>query len=107
MLAGWPQPQRQDLMDQLRARIDNRIWPKVEDGILRAVDDVKTLGFCLNIGEWTPDVSSVAVQIPPTDDSGDPPLACSYGGPSFLLSRDFLKTEIGPRLVDLARILRG
>lgn len=102
-LAGLPASERAGLIERIQQATDARTWPKIEDGILRAVEEVKVQGFCLNVGEWTADVSSVGVPLPPAAGSADPPLAVGCDGPTFRLSRQFLMDEIGPRLVKLAR----
>lgn len=104
-LAGAPLDERAALLARVRAKTDPRRWPRLEDGILRAADEVAAQGFCLSVGEWVPDVSAVGVPLPPGPGRDDPLLAFSCGGPSFLLPRDFLKNEIGPRLVELARVV--
>jgi DNA-binding IclR family transcriptional regulator len=102
-LAAASEAERAALMERLRAETDPRDWPRTEDGLLRAIEEIQTLGFCMTIGEWQPDVSSVGVPLPPRPGSSDPLLSCSCGAPSFLLTRDLLKNEIGPRLVEIAR----
>ncbi len=102
-LAGLPAAERLSLLQQVRHDYDPRLWPRIEDGILRAVDEVRTQGFCLNVGEWVADVSSVGVPLPADPRGMEPALAFSFGGPSYHLSRDWLKNEIGPRLVEMAR----
>lgn len=102
-LAGAAPDERAALLERIRADVDPRRWPRLEDGVLRAVDEVETQGFCLSVGEWAPDVSAVGVPLRPASGVGDPLLAVSYGGPSFMVSRDVLKNDVGPRLVALAR----
>jgi len=99
-LAAFPERERAYLMDHI-ARREGERWPKVRAGIEQAIEDVATRGFTLSVGEWQKDVNAVGVAIVPAD--GSPILAFNCGGPAFLLSRERLETEIGPRLVNMAR----
>ncbi|WP_245986003.1 IclR family transcriptional regulator [Azospirillum thermophilum] len=49
-LAGVGEEERAALMRKLRARAGEERWPRIEDGILRAVDEVRSRGFCTTIG---------------------------------------------------------
>jgi DNA-binding IclR family transcriptional regulator len=104
-LAGLDEAARAPVLAELATRAGPDRWPTLADGIQRAADQVARRGFCLNVGEWVADVSSVAVPLPPLAGSGDPPLALNYGGPSYLLPAGILEAEIGPRLVELAHRL--
>jgi DNA-binding IclR family transcriptional regulator len=103
-LAGLANAEREPLMERIREHVGERDWPKIEDGILRSVEEVRTMGFCLNVGEWEPEISSVAA--PFQSKYGDDRLyAFNCGGPTYVLRRDFLKNDVGPRLVDMVREL--
>ena len=100
LIAVLPEHEREWLMHHLaRREADN--WPRIRAGIERAVEDLKTRGFTFSIGEWHPDVSAVGVPIVPADRSGL--FAINCGAPAFQISREQLETDLGPRLVNLAR----
>jgi DNA-binding IclR family transcriptional regulator len=76
-------------------------WPKVRGRIESAVEEVRQHGFTVSLGEWQQDVTGVAVPVVPSDRSGV--FAFNCGAPAFQISRERLETDIGPRLVNLAR----
>ena len=100
-LAGLRETERAALMPKLRARVGEEAWPRIEDGVLRAVEEISARGFYMNVGEWHPQVNSVAVplRLPHDDDSL---LAFNCGGPSYILTPQRLESNLGPRLVELA-----
>lgn len=99
-LAGITDDERETLMQKLRERAGEERWPQLEDGIRRSIEEIRTRGFCLNIGEWNAQVNSVAVPYRPPQ--GDlPVLAFNCGGPAYIMPREKLETDLGPRLVDL------
>ena len=99
-LAGVSEEERTMLMQKLRARAGEDRWPQLEDGIMRAIEEVRTRGFCMNIGDWHPQVNSVAVPFRPLN--GDMPvLAFNCGGPSYNLTPERLEKHLGPRLVEM------
>jgi DNA-binding IclR family transcriptional regulator len=101
-LAAIDETERESLIPQLRARVGEERWPRIETCLKQAADEIATRGFCSNFGDWNLQVNSVAVpfRMPNRD---MPVLAFNCGGPSYVLSRERLENELGPRLVDLAR----
>ena len=100
LLAGMPAAERAYLMGHL-VKHYGEAWPQVEAGIRQAVADYRTLGFTISTGDWQREVHAVGVPLNAPDGSGL--LALNCGGPSFMLDRDRLVGDIGPRLVALAR----
>jgi DNA-binding IclR family transcriptional regulator len=100
LLCGLPLSERDYLLDHIRLR-DERLWPRIKAGIERGFRDFEKRGFCLSTGEWQKDVHAVGV--PLLDVDGQTVLALNCGGPAFLLPRDALENDLGPRLVQLAR----
>jgi DNA-binding IclR family transcriptional regulator len=90
-------------MDMLKQRAGGD-WPKIRDGLLQALDDYQRLGFVMSLGEWKPEISAAGV--PLALGGGDLDFALNCGGPSFILSRDRLVNDIGPRLRDCADEIR-
>ena len=103
-IAGLPEPERKALLAEIAAR-EGANWPKIEDGVLEALESYRQHGFCLSLGAWKSDVNTVGVPYAPRD--GSPVLAFNCGGPSFLVDRARLMEDVGPRLVDLARRLHA
>jgi DNA-binding IclR family transcriptional regulator len=100
LLAVLPENEREWLMVHL-ARREGERWPKVRAGIEQAVRDVARRGFTISAGEWNPDVSAVGVPLVAPDGTGIFALNC--GAPVFQVTRERLETDIGPRLVNMAR----
>ena len=100
LLAALPDDERGYLMEHI-AQADAKQWPRVRAGIEQAIEDYRTRGFTLSVGDWQQDVHAVGVALRPAD--GSPILALNCGGPAFLYDRKRLVNEFGPRLVNLVR----
>ncbi len=59
----------------------------------RAQQELDEFGFCTSFGDWNPEINAIATWLQAPD--GDL-FAVSCGGPSHLLSRDYLLTEVLP-----------
>ena len=103
-LAALPESERDYLMEAVRAR-DPDDWPRLEEGIERAVAEVRMRGFCMSVGDWQPDVHGVAV--PFVSGDGSTVLAFNCGGPGFLLDRARMEGDLGPRLLDMVRAVEA
>jgi DNA-binding IclR family transcriptional regulator len=102
LLCGLPEAERESLMDHIR-RQDTAEWPGNKAGIEQALRDYQERGFCCSFGDWRRDVNAVGVPMLPT--AGGRLLTFNCAGPSFLLRRQMLEDDIGPRLVNLVRII--
>ena len=69
-----------DWLLQHVARREGGDWPMIRASIDEAINDVKTRGFTMSIGEWHHDVSGVGVPIVPADRSGVFALDCGAPG---------------------------
>ncbi len=103
-LAACDIAERNDILEEIRS-IDDTAWPKLRDGIGRALDDYATLGCTRSMGEWQPTVNGIAVAFRPG--GGLPPMVLNCGAPSMILAPDFLLDEVRPRLIALAQRLEG
>jgi len=102
-LAGISEPERAFLLDKIRARRRDD-WTAVRRTIERAIRDVQDRGFC--VAQWQPDITAAGVPLVAPDGSGVYALNC--GGPNFLLSRERIESDLGPRLVSLVQnVARG
>ncbi|MDR0563508.1 MAG: IclR family transcriptional regulator [Azoarcus sp.] len=102
-LAGLPEEERSELIDQMRQTTQTN-WPRLQAGIEQGLNDYAKWGFCTSFGEWEKDVNAVAV---PFVDGDGTRMAFSCGGAAFLLSREKLEKDIGPRLAYLVRCING
>ena len=100
LIAGMPEAERTWLLGYVK-RQEGKNWPKVRAGIERAVKDMQTRGFTLSLGEWERDINAVGVPLMAPDGSGVFALNC--GAPTFQFTRERLESDIGPRLVNMAR----
>lgn len=100
-LCGLPKAEQDFLLDQIRLH-DEENWSSIKKGIEQAFRDYAERGFCMTIGEWQSEVHAVGVPLP-SDIEGEMPMAFNCGGPAFLLSREVLEEDLGPRLVEVAK----
>jgi DNA-binding IclR family transcriptional regulator len=91
--------ERDALLEALAAREGER-WPAVRAGIEQAVADLAVRGFVVSAGDWKEEINAVGVPLPLG--TGSLSFALNCGGPAFLMPRDRLVEEIGPRLAELA-----
>lgn len=100
-LAAAPQAERDEVLAQLRMQQEQESdWPRIEAGIRQAFHDYAQRGFCLSVGDWDKDISSVGVPFTAPDGTR---MAFNCGGPTFAISREKLENEIGPRLVEVVK----
>lgn len=99
-LAALGERERDEILDRIQD-LDEIAWPKIRDGIEKGIRDYRELGCTCSFGEWQKDVNAIAVTINPG--GGRAPMAINCGGPSFLLSIDFLLNDAKPRLLEIAR----
>lgn len=102
LLCILPQTERDYLLDHVRQRDEER-WPRIKAGIEQGYKDYQDHGFCISAGEWQSDVHAVGVPMRGAD--GEQVMAFNCGGPAFLMSRDKLEQDLGPRLVALVKTI--
>ncbi|MFT8243814.1 IclR family transcriptional regulator [Roseomonas sp. BN140053] len=76
-------------------------WPALRDGLQEAAALHAALGFTASVGDWnrTVHAAGAAFALP----GGGGIVALNCGAPAFLLSRQRVLEEIGPRLAAVAR----
>lgn len=102
ILASLPPAERDYLLKALDERLPNEAQ-QIRDSVDQAREQIARDGFCTAFGDWIPDVNAIAAPILSLD--GDELYALNVGGPSFLVSKDRLVEDIGPRLVDAIAML--
>ena len=102
ILAALPEGERNYVLRALKES-EPETYRKVEKGVRQAVQDLRTRGFCVSFGDWLPDVNAVAAPIASLD--GERLYSLNIGGPSFLVPKELLLEELGPRLAEIARTL--
>ena len=104
-LAECDPEEREELLHSIENHVGPENWPALRDGIEQAAEEIRTRGFYANLGDWQPNVHSVAV--PFRSFKGDTPLlAFNLGGPSNYLPKDRLIEEFGPKLHELVQTLK-
>jgi DNA-binding IclR family transcriptional regulator len=99
-LAGLPEAERRYLFSHIERKTGAE-WPQLKAGIDEALACYERHGFTLSAGDWERTVNAVGVPIIPPDGTGI--LAFNCGAPAFMLPREKLIDEVGPRLAELAR----
>lgn len=99
-LAASKSETRGYFMKQFKKKYGKK-WPGIRRQINRGLREVKDIGFCTACGLVEPTINAAATPIVAPD--GSHVLAINCTGPSFQLSEQQLREEIGPRLVITAR----
>jgi DNA-binding IclR family transcriptional regulator len=102
-LAAMPEDEREFILDHIRSR-NATDWIVIRRNLDRAFRDYTDFGYCFSIGEWAREVNSVAVPLVHPEHGI---LAFNCGGPSFLLKREKLEDDIGPRLKHMVSQIRA
>jgi len=101
-LCALPEDERLNLMDQIKAS-DEENWPVVKEGIDKALTDYQELGYCMSLGNWRTEVHAIAVPLILADGTI---MVFSCSGASFLLSKQMIENDAGPRLINLVGNVR-
>ena len=99
-LSALPEAERDYLLDAIKQHAGED-WPTLKKQIERAQRDIEERGCCFSIGEWQSDVNGAGVPVKSPD--GSTVMAFNCGGPSFVITRDMLENDLGPRLVNMVR----
>ncbi len=102
IIATLPDAERDYLLRAIRER-EPENFKELERGILQAMDDLAKYGFCTSFGSWIKDVNAAGAPIVSLD--GEHLYAINIGGPSFLVSRDTIMEELGPKIAEIAKSL--
>jgi len=95
--------ERQPLLDELRAAHADD-WSRIKKGVEQAQRDLSEHGYCMALGDWRAEVHAIATPLVVGD--GAAPIVFSCSGPSFVLTPEAVRQEIGPRLVALVGNVR-
>lgn len=102
-LAAMPEDERDFLMNAIRNKhLDE--WDTIKRNLEKAFKDYQDFGYCFSIGDWHKDVNSVAV---PFVHEQHGLLVFNCGGPSFLLNKEKIETDIAPRLLHMVNNIRN
>ena len=101
-LCALPEDERLKLMDQIKAH-DEENWPVVKEGLDKALTDYQEFGYCMSLGNWRTEVHAIAVPLILADGTI---MVFSCSGASFLLSKQMIENDAGPRLINLVGNVR-
>jgi DNA-binding IclR family transcriptional regulator len=93
--ASLSAPERAALLEEIRAA-SGASWPQLRERMEAALAEYGRSGFCSSFGEWHPDIHAVGFSLrgPRGERYG-----VSVGGPAYLLTRELLLEQVGPRLL--------
>jgi DNA-binding IclR family transcriptional regulator len=103
-LACAAEEEREAIMN-LASEVDESTAVNLREGLIKGLQDYQEYGCATSFGEWQSDVSGIALGLRPAPTM--PALAINCGGPSTSLSKEFLLTEVKPRLAALVRKLES
>src|SRR3546814_4377300 len=90
LICGMSEAERDVVLDDIR-QADRENWPRIKIDLEKALRDYETLGFCIALGEWQPEIRAVGV--PLVGVRGEKQMAFNCGGPAYLLPHDKLETD--------------
>jgi len=99
-LAACTPAEREAVLNQIKVK-EPELHRKFRPAIDKSLEDIRSRGFCVSIGELRREVSAVAVPMRRTVDGEI--IAFNCGVPSFALKKGQLEEDIGPRLVAMVR----
>ncbi|MCK8784639.1 IclR family transcriptional regulator [Roseomonas sp. NAR14] len=94
--------ERAEIGAQLAARFPER-WPALRRGLAEAAEMHAALGFVTSVGDWNNEVHAAGAAFALPDGTV---LALNCGAPAFLMPRERVLREAGPRVAELARQAR-
>ncbi len=98
-----PESERNALLQSARIAAADE-WARISHGVDQALEEAKTTGVCLSLGEWHPLVNSVAVAF---QGPGGRHYAFNCGGPAFVLDRSKLIDHIAPRMLECLQAIES
>ena len=102
LLAALPELERFYLLGNVE-RKTGRDWPSLRRRMAEGISQVRELGFCMSIGEWEPDLATIAAPVRIPD---QPPLVLACIGLRARMVRARIEREIGPKMVATAQALQ-
>ncbi|WP_372884563.1 IclR family transcriptional regulator [Shimia sp.] len=104
-IAACGAEEKEEILASIRDHAAPEDWPALRDGIAQAAEEIASRGFYANLGDWQPNVHSVAVPFRSYKGGDTPLLAFNLGGPANYLPKDKLVGEFGPKLRELVKTL--
>lgn len=99
-IASCTPPEREAVLNQMKVK-EPEMYRKNRPQIDKAMEDIRSRGFCVSIGELLRDVNAVGVPMRRNVDGEIVAFNCAV--PAFILKKDQLEEDLGPRLVAMVR----
>jgi len=99
-LAACTPAERESVLNQMKVK-EPELHRKYRPMIDRSLEDIRSRGFCLSLGELRREIHAVGVPMRRTVDGEI--VAFNCGVPAFMLKKGQLEEDIGPRLVTMVR----
>ena len=99
-IASCTPPEREAVLNQMKVK-EPEMHRKYRPQIDKALEDIRSRGFCVSLGEVRREVHAVGVPMRRTVDGEVVAFNCTV--PAFILKKGQLEDDIGPRLVAMAR----
>ncbi len=103
LLAAIPELERSYLQGNVERKA-GRGWPMLRRRMAEKISQVHEFGFCMSLGEWEPELATVAVPVRLPD---SPPLVLACIGRTARMARPRVERELGPRLRATAQALQN
>ncbi|MCG8598208.1 MAG: IclR family transcriptional regulator [Kiloniellales bacterium] len=102
-LAGVQEQERQFFYERFEQRLGAGRWATLKDRVEDAITQVEDRGFCYLEDEWHHGMRAVGTPLVSMD--GQSVMGIMCGAPAFVVDREQLEGELGPRLAYLCRSL--
>lgn len=99
-LAALPTDERNALIGELEEQ-HGESWPEVRQGLEKALKDAEEDGFAVTIGGWLTESNAAGVAL--RNRNGMVRYCINVGGLASVLTPQRLKSDVGPRLLEIAR----
>ncbi|MDA1116836.1 MAG: IclR family transcriptional regulator [Proteobacteria bacterium] len=99
-VASCTPPEREALLNQMKVK-EPEMHRKNRPQIDKAMDEIRSRGFCVSLGEIRREVYAVGVPMQRTVDGEVMAFNCAV--PAFVLKKGQLEEDLGPRLVAMVR----
>ena len=99
-IASCTPPEREAVLNQMKVK-EPEAYRKNRPQIDKAMEEIRTRGFCASLGELRREVFAVGVPMRRTVDGEVIAFNCAV--PAFMLKKGQLEEDMGPRLVAMVR----
>ena len=99
-IASCTPPEREAVLNQMKVK-EPEMHRKYRPQIDKALEEIRSRGFCVSLGEVRREVHAVGVPMRRTVDGEVVAFNCTV--PAFILKKGQLEDDIGPRLVAMVR----